>query len=323
MCYDFASIFGRNKFILELSKARPGATNKIVEPSCPVASDTAKPTTRSATMETSKTAPSAEVEYATEEVFAPTEEIVTPEETSVVTEEEVVVPEEKVNIKPATVEAKPKKAAHLKTKAAMKARSVKTAGVAIPRKLPLKGKLIVVDPGHGGIDPGYIGRSGILEKNLNLLIALKLKNILNNAGAKVVMTRATDRTVRNKDVVALANGTKADLFVAIHLNSFVDPRISGCETYYFTPKSRKFAVVMERTLSRTIKRKSRGVKRETYYAVHHTTMPAVLVEPVYLTNRLEEMLVLNPQYQTAIANGIFKGITDYVKMGSSWQRSHK
>ena len=291
LSYDFTSILGKNKVLLELTKARPGA-NKTVSPSAPVTIEVmATPTEEAVIAEA----------VSTIEVIATPEAMEVPEEVVAVTEE-VSPPQVKKLPPPPVISKSPP----MPTK-----------------KLPLKGRVIVVDPGHGGRDPGYVGPSGVFEKKLNLAIALKLRKMLNDAGAKVVMTRRTDISIKNRDIVALANGTGADLFVAIHLNSFISPRIGGCETYYFTPQSKKFAGVMEKYLSRTIKRKGRGTKRVTYYTVHHTLMPAVLVEPVYLTNPAEEKLVLDPQFQSTIAAGIFKGITEYVKMSSSWQRSHK
>jgi N-acetylmuramoyl-L-alanine amidase len=178
----------------------------------------------------------------------------------------------------------------------------------------LSGKTIVLDPGHGGKDPGYIGRSGVLEKRLTLKVALKLKAVLENAGAKVFLTRSADVSTKDREIVALANAKKADLFVAIHFNSYPSPKAGGCETYYFMPYSKKFAGVMQKNLSRAIKRRDRGIKKVTYYTIHHAKMPAVLVEPIYLTNLKEEKLVLTPQFQSSVAYGIYKGIAEYAKI---------
>ncbi len=296
LSYDFTSILGRNKVILELSKANPGAVNRVVAASAPVTPEAVKVATPEEVSARVQPVSTAETVETTQEVVVVTEEVVVPEKEKAPSPEIETMPPSPV---------------------------VSTMPPSPTKKLPLKGKVIVVDPGHGGRDPGYVGSSGIFEKKLNLAIALKLRKMLNAAGAKVVMTRVTDISVKNRDVVAMANASGAHLFVAIHLNSFISPKIGGCETYYFTPQSRRFANVMERYLSRTIHIKGRGVKKVTYYAVHHTLMPAVLVEPVYLTNPLEERLVMRPQYQQAIATGIFKGITEYVKMNPKWQRSHK
>jgi N-acetylmuramoyl-L-alanine amidase len=188
--------------------------------------------------------------------------------------------------------------------------------------LPLEGKTIVIDAGHGGRDPGYVGKSGIFEKFLNLKIALKLEKLLKDAGAKVIMTRIKDVSTKDRAIVAIANGKKADLFVDIHLNCYFYPRIGGTETYYFNPQSKKFAGIIQKALCQTIKTRNRGIKKVTYYTIHHTKMPSVLVEAVYLTNPKEEKLILQPEFQSRVAYGMYKGIKEYVKI-SSWQRSRK
>ena len=188
--------------------------------------------------------------------------------------------------------------------------------------LTLTGRTIVIDAGHGGRDPGYIGKSGIFEKFLNLKIALKLEKLLKEAGAKVIMVRTKDISTKDRAIVNIANGNKADLFVDIHLNCYFHPRINGTETYYFNPNSRKFAQVMQKALCQTIKTRNRGMKKVSYYTIHHTKMPSVLVEAVYLTNPKEEKLILQPEFQSQVAYGMYKGIKEYVKI-SSWQRSPK
>jgi len=188
--------------------------------------------------------------------------------------------------------------------------------------LTLTGKTIVIDAGHGGRDPGYVGKSGIFEKFLNLKIALKLEKFLKEAGAKVIMTRTKDISTKDRAIVNIANSKKADLFVDVHLNCYFHPRIGGTETYYFNKNSRKFAGIMQKALCQTIKTRNRGIKKVSYYTIHHTKMPSVLVEAVYLTNPKEEKLILDPEFQSQVAYGMYKGIKEYVKI-SSWQRSRK
>jgi N-acetylmuramoyl-L-alanine amidase len=182
---------------------------------------------------------------------------------------------------------------------------------------------IVIDPGHGGRDPGYVGRSGILEKRLTYRVALRLKMLLNDAGARVILTRNGDTEIKNHDIAALANSKNADLFVAVHFNSFTSSRIKGSTTFYFTPQSKRFAKVIEKNVSRTTGLKDRGVKKETYYVCHHTQMPAVIVEAGYLTNSQDERLILDPKFRQSIALGICKGIKEYVKITSIWRKFQK
>ncbi len=296
LSYDYASIIGRNKFILEFTKARPEST-KIVAPSAPSTVEAVRPEKiRPVTPEAVKMEKPTVVEV--EE--APTLSIPVTEVSEEVPEEvekpvKKIQPVEISNIPPVEISKIP---------------------------LTLQGKTIVVDPGHGGRDPGFISESGIFEKILTLKIALRLEKFLKKAGAKVVMTRTRDVSIRNREIVRIANSRRADIFVAVHLNAYSRPRIGGCETYYFTPRSRTFAKIMQKNLSRTIKLKNRGVKKVTYYAVHHTKMPSVLVEAAYLTNPREERLICDPKFQDRVAYGMYKGIREYVKI-SSWQRSRK
>lgn len=286
LSYEYASILGRNKFILEFSKARPGA-KKIVTPSSLEAVEVEVPET-------------AEVAEALPEappiVEAPPAIVEAPPAKPMITKKAVITAEAKKPVK--------------------KVRPVEISKL----PLPLQGRTIVIDPGHGGRDPGYVGKTGIFEKVLNLKIALKLEKLLSDAGARVIMTRKTDISTKDRTIVSIANGNRADLFVAVHLNCYISPRTGGTETYYFTPRSRKFAQIMQKNLSRTIKLRNRGVKKVTYYTVHHTNMPAVLVEAAYLTNPREEKLMLDPAFQSRTAYGIYKGIEEYVRI-SSWQRS--
>jgi N-acetylmuramoyl-L-alanine amidase len=277
--YSYTSIIGKNKFILEFSKAKPGSGKKVApSPLTPEACPVSSP-----------------------EVIVP-EEIETPAAAPEEIEKEENVPPEEV---------KPEKIAPA-------IKPVKPAKVS----LPLKGKVVVVDAGHGGRDPGYVSVSGIFEKAINLKIALKLKQFLEKAGAKVLMTRTRDVDIKNRDIVRIANCSKADMFVAVHLNAFSSPRIRGCETFYYTPKSRKLAQAMQKYLYGTIRTKNNGVRRVQYYAVHRTKMPSVLVESAYLTNPKEEKLILSSKFQDLVAQGMCKGITEYVKI-SSWRRYHR
>ena len=306
LTYEYASLIGRNKFILEFTKAKP-ESKKIVAPSAPAAAKAPSPTTVEAgipvkpgMVEIGKPT-LVEVEEAPSEMI-PVTEIAT---------EEVAVPVE------VTVEAK---------KPAKKARKeeISKMSEAEISKIPLtlQGRTIVIDPGHGGRDPGFISKSGIFEKFLDMKIALKLEKFLKQAGAKVIMTRTTDVSIKNRDIVRIANSKHADLFVAVHLNAYSSPRIGGSETFYFTPQSKRFAKIMQKNLIRTIKLKDRGVRKVTYYVVHHTKMPSVLIESAYLTNPKEEKLMLDPKFQEQVAYGMYKGIKEYAKM-TTWQRSRK
>jgi N-acetylmuramoyl-L-alanine amidase len=331
LTYTFASLVGRKKFILELTKAKPGAKKKVapspkeepqvisavpsIEPGMAqeIASSEANPeevTLASTTLEPVEISAEAVPVVATEEVVptVPTKEVVATKEVEILTSEETAASKEAAVDLIKKTPSKPFR----KTKA----KAVKTPP-------PLKGMIIVIDPGHGGRDPGYVGRTGILEKRLTYRVALRLKQILNDAGAKVFLTRNGDTEIKNREIVEFANSKNADLFLALHFNSFTSSRIRGCTTFYFTPQSKRFARTLEKNVARTTGLKDRGVKRETYYVAHHTTMPSLIIEAGYLTNPRDEKLILNPQFRQQIALGICKGIKEYAKITSIWRKFQK
>ncbi|KPJ67964.1 hypothetical protein AMJ44_06985 [candidate division WOR-1 bacterium DG_54_3] len=180
-------------------------------------------------------------------------------------------------------------------------------------KLPLQGKVIVIDPGHGGLDPGAFSRSGIPEKHLTLQTARKMASLLNSAGATVYLTRNQDRTVSIKDIVGFANEVKADIFISIHYNFTNKKEVSGTETYYYNRNSRSLARIMHQTFINGIKRKDRGLRRGMFYTIHHAHMPAILVEPLYISNPEEEKLACSANFQNEIAKDIVRGVEAYFR----------
>lgn len=182
------------------------------------------------------------------------------------------------------------------------------------KKLPLHGRVIVIDPGHGGLDPGTYTLGGVAEKHLTLLTAKRIARRLNAAGATVYLTRDRDRTVSIRDIVGFANKVKADIFISIHYNYYGSlRRLSGTETYYYTRASRPLALALHQSLIRGIKRRDRGLRRARYYILRHTQMPAVIVEPVYISNPQESELVTSAKFQEEVARDIAEGVKDYFR----------
>ena len=175
----------------------------------------------------------------------------------------------------------------------------------------LKGKIIVIDPGHGGKDPGAFSYSGIAEKHFTLKTAKKMAKHLKNAGATVYLTRTSDRTCRLQDIVAFANRVGADMFISIHYNYGYNQKFAGTETYYYTPRSRKLALAIHQRLKNGLKRKDRGLRRAMFYTIHHARMPAILIEPVYISNKTEEKLAGSQNFQEKIAIAVTKGVKSY------------
>ena len=185
---------------------------------------------------------------------------------------------------------------------------------------------IVVDPGHGGPDPGAKGVSGRYEKENTLPVGINLAGLLRSAGAQVILTRSTDVSPaegtysERADLEArtkIANGSKADLFISLHNDSFSNPATSGTTTYYSSQnpvaaQSKTLAESIQSELVRTIGLPSRGVKDAAFYVVKNTEMPAVLVELGFLSNPTEEVLLTSPEFQKKAAQGIYRGVLSFV-----------
>lgn len=175
-------------------------------------------------------------------------------------------------------------------------------------------RVIIIDPGHGGKDPGARSSMGIIEKDINLEIGLYLKELLLNAGASVLLTREKDVFISLDERVQMAENKKADLYVSIHANALPrDKNIRGTETYYWTPQSKGFAKVVQENLVKEIGLPDRGVKTARFVVIKNTTMPAILVEVGYLTNSEDENLLKDTSFRKKVAEGIFKGIKNYLE----------
>ena len=173
---------------------------------------------------------------------------------------------------------------------------------------------IVIDPGHGGKDPGAVGPSGIKEANINLQVALMVAEKLQKAGLSVKLTRTTDTFVDLQPRCDIANSFGADYFVSIHCNSAGTPEAKGTETYCykFGGKGEILAKAIQAELIAATGRANRGVKTANFYVLRQTNMPAALTELAFISNPEEERLLGSPDYQekcaTAIAGGIGKVI---------------
>lgn len=179
---------------------------------------------------------------------------------------------------------------------------------------PLAGKTIVIDPGHGGSQPGTSAASGNKEKDYNLAIAKFLASKLASAGANVKMTRLQDQTVSLDERVLFANNSAADAFVSIHHNSLAaNDTTSGTETFYYNqnPGSKTLAGLVQQRLVEALKLPSRGCRSNELYVINHTVMPAILTEIGFIDNPTEDAYVSNPNTQDTAASAIYKALTDF------------
>ncbi|MFA0741291.1 MAG: hypothetical protein DFNUSKGM_001401 [Candidatus Fervidibacter sacchari] len=189
--------------------------------------------------------------------------------------------------------------------------------IEVTRQVARQMRLIVVDAGHGGKDPGAMspprpGKPQLVEKHLTLDIAFRLKRLLEEAGYKVIMTRTEDVYVPLPERVAIANNSQADAFVSVHLNSFPQPGAQwGTEVYFWTPQSYPLAESIYRNLLAILGRKGNGIRQRQLYVVRHTVMPSVLVEPCYLNHPEEEELLRDENFREKIAIAICRGIMEF------------
>ncbi|RJX20040.1 MAG: hypothetical protein C4570_04465 [Ammonifex sp.] len=189
----------------------------------------------------------------------------------------------------------------------------------------LCGRVIVLDPGHGGVDPGTHEGELVLEKDLVLEIAEKTRQFFVNAGAQVIMTRNEDRDLaapgekslaarKRQDLrarVELANKAKADLYLSIHVNSSRNPGKSGVEVYYSEkPGSKELAEFIAKESLRYTGRNHVPLPGR-YFVLRETTMPAVLVEVGFLSNPEEKRLLGDRKYQERLGWVIFQGALRY------------
>jgi N-acetylmuramoyl-L-alanine amidase len=180
---------------------------------------------------------------------------------------------------------------------------------------------IMIDPGHGGYDPGAIGQLGTKEKDIVLPISLKIGNLLQYNNINVLYTRTSDNVPWPSDLKNdlkyrsdMANDAKVNYFISIHANASKDISSNGTETYIinFGGEAEKLANTVQNELVNAIKLKNRGVKKDNFHVLRETNMPAILVEIAFISNIVEEKLLKNDEFQEKCAIAIAKGVCKYL-----------
>lgn len=188
----------------------------------------------------------------------------------------------------------------------------------------LGNKVIVVDAGHGGIDPGAV-RGDKREKDVTLPISKKLAKHLSQSGAMVIMLRDSDRDLADADFkgtvaqrkrndlanrVKKANEANADLYISVHTNADVSPRWTGAQVFYNkgSEKSQLVAETIQKELTTILGNTKRKAKTGSYYILSNTKMPTVIVEVGFISNPGEAQLLNDPEYQSKVAYAIYSGI---------------
>lgn len=186
---------------------------------------------------------------------------------------------------------------------------------------------VVIDPGHGGVDPGKVGVHEEKEKDINLEIALRLKELLEKEKYTVIMTRETDQglyqeTDSNKKLAdlqarcALINDSNVDIAVSIHQNSYPDGSVKGAQVFYQT-SSEQGKILADTLQNQIITDIADGNKRtskanDNYYMLLHTSVPMVIVECGFLSSPEEAALLCDTAYQQKMAQAIADGIDAYL-----------
>jgi len=186
----------------------------------------------------------------------------------------------------------------------------------------LQGRVVAIDPGHGGKDPGAKGPTGLQEKDVTLDIALKLAQILKENGAIPVLTRKDDKFIDLYDRTTIARENGAEVFLSIHINANPNPYKNGTSTYYrrddgdIAPgvsqaDNRKLAAAIQSEMLRALGRRSLGVMQANFVVLRTATMPAALAEVAFISNPEEEQMLRQETVRKKIAEALAQALNNY------------
>lgn len=188
---------------------------------------------------------------------------------------------------------------------------------------PITNRIVIIDAGHGGGDPGAIGISGELEKDINLNIALKLQQFIEQNGGTTIMTRVDDSMLgssKREDMKVrkkLREENSGNIFISIHLNSFPKENCSGAQTFYSnTEESKILAEKVQKNMVKYLdENNARIAKKLTdVYLLKKVNIPSIIVECGFLSNSSEEKLLAKEEYQSKVAFAIYSGICEYFNL---------
>ena len=202
---------------------------------------------------------------------------------------------------------------------------------------------VVVDPGHGGSDPGAVGINGLYEKTVNNEISWRLRDLLVQHGYEVVMTRDADKTLSLTDRVAAATAADADLFVSVHANAHPSSSVRGTMVLYhdaakpnpdypaseamkaLTPESKRLAQLVLSSILEQVPNQNRGIVPSSAYVVRMGNIPSVLVETAFLSNAKDAQMLSSSMIREKYAIGILNGILKYLPpifsdIGQHWAK---
>lgn len=207
--------------------------------------------------------------------------------------------------------------------------NIKTNKTVTTMATPVSSKTIIVDAGHGGEDGGAVSDNGVSEAEINLKIALKLQQLLEQSGSNVVLTRSDNNAIydidkktlrekKNSDIrnrVRIGNNSSADIFVSIHLNKIPENQYYGWQTFFKdgNEDGKRLANCIQNNLNETIQKENKRtpLKINNVYIIKHVEIPTVIVECGFLSNPEEERQLQQEEYQTKLAWGIYNGIMEF------------
>ncbi len=182
----------------------------------------------------------------------------------------------------------------------------------------LEGRVIMLDPGHGGVDSGALSKTGYYEKNITWPVANKLKALLEKQGAKVILTRGNsskEPSIQERRLFAIENNP--DLYVAIHTDANTSTGANGCTVFYYKNFSSPLAYSISKELPKAVKSgagyslKSKGVNYYPFHVTRVDNCPSVLVECGFITNTNDFNMMKTDKGQNAMAQGLYNGIVKY------------
>ncbi len=175
---------------------------------------------------------------------------------------------------------------------------------------------VVIDPGHGGPDPGAVGIGGLRETNVVLDVSLQVARLLQERGVLVTLTRTSEIDLDLPPRVAIANRSGASAFVSIHANalSMARPDVNGVESFYFSGgRSQSLAAALQRRMMAVSPgTPNRGVKQGRFFVIRRTVMPATLIEMGFVTGAIDAPRLANPQFRRRLALAVAAGILDFL-----------
>jgi len=189
----------------------------------------------------------------------------------------------------------------------------------------LGNRTVVIDAGHGGVDPGAVGKSKVLEKDVTLAVSKRLQVLVQQGGAKTIMVREDDSDLgtsqgllkrKREDLaqrIQLAMDVQAEVYLSIHANSFPDPKLTGAQTFYHSdsPEGKLLAQAIQQELNSMTNGKRVAKGNQDIYVLKKARQAAVTVELGFLSNLEEEQLLMTPEYQEKLAVAIYKGLSVY------------